>query len=633
MLMKILLIIYHCEVGTVKPYQLVKPVPVTLVAVRNLIQQNELPRLPVPPLRQTCELYLRALEPVVEPDELKRTKDLVEEFQRAGGVGERLQRSLEQRADCTDNWLTEWYVKAFYMDLRKPLVIFSNAALILSPVTDRDTDLGQTRCAAKVISGNLDVKALIDSGTLPVEYMGGKQLCMKQCEQLMSACQVPGLKSDSLVFYSKSTTPPKHITVVHNFQFFKLDVYDSDGTRLTVDQLCVQLDRIRNSSKQSDVEPVGILTTQNRDTWSKTYSNLIKDETNRQSVSTIESSIFTVCLDGAMPPVSNDKYHQMLHGGGSQWNSGNRWFDKSMQVICGEDGTCGLNQSHAVIDGTSKMAFINQLVKIMKNPEVIQSPSEPLPMPQKLHFNITPEIQKDIDEAKQRVDILTQNLDLSVSVFKHFGKDVLKALKLSPDAFVQMAIQLAYYRIHHQCCPTEEPVSLRRFKLGRLTAINSNTRTSVAFVKAFDDPQKQNSERVHLMKKALEEHVWNAKKASRGQAITTHLFMLKALAAEENISIPGIFTDSSFFKVFDYKLVTSQVTSKVGCTSFMASEDFNAYSMCYSTFNEQFNFTVFYLHGSKTCTNNKAANLLRAVEDAMLDMRTLLENNITLECF
>lgn len=52
---------------------------------------------------------------------------------------------------------------------------------------------------------------------------------------------------------------------------------------------------------------------------------------------TIEKSICTVCLDAPMPRVSEDIYKshvaaQMLHGGGSHLNSGNRWFDKTLQV-------------------------------------------------------------------------------------------------------------------------------------------------------------------------------------------------------------------------------------------------------------------------------------------------------------
>lgn len=59
-------------------------------------------------------------------------------------------------------------------------------------------------------------------------------------------------------------------------QFFELDVYHSDGTPLTSDQIFVQLEKIWNSSLQTNKEPVGILTSNHRNTWAKAYNTLIK---------------------------------------------------------------------------------------------------------------------------------------------------------------------------------------------------------------------------------------------------------------------------------------------------------------------------------------------------------------------
>lgn len=60
------------------------------------------------------------------------------------------------------------------------------------------------------------------------------------------------------------------------FKFFVLDVYNSDSTPLTVDQLYMQLEKIWNSSLQTNKEPIGILTSNHRNTWGKAYNNLIK---------------------------------------------------------------------------------------------------------------------------------------------------------------------------------------------------------------------------------------------------------------------------------------------------------------------------------------------------------------------
>ncbi|XP_030636835.1 carnitine O-acetyltransferase [Chanos chanos] len=613
------------RVGFAKPTRLVKPVAVFQISDRPLVHQEGLPKLPVPPLKQTCERYLAALDPLVSEEELSHTRELIAEFLRSGGVGERLQKGLERRARKTENWLSEWWMQS-YLDSRMPVAVYTSPGVILPRMHFHDRQ-GQMRFAAKLIAGVLDFKAMIDNETLPVEYLGGKPLCMDQYYQVLSSCRIPGPKKDMVVNHAIGKTPPTHITVVHNFQFFVLDVYNSDGSPLTVDQIYAQLEKIWNSSLQTNKEPIGILTSNHRNTWGKAYNNLIKDKTNKESVRAIEKSIFTVCLDAPMPRVSDELYHsrvaaQMLHGGGSRWNSGNRWFDKTLQFIVGEDGSCGLTYEHAPAEGPPVVFLVDYVVEYMKRTEMVRAPMIPLPMPQKLRFNITPEVKKDIEKAKQNMNIMVHDLDVRVTSFTHYGKKFPKSQKMSPDSFIQMALQLAYYRMYQVCCPTYESASLRMFKLGRTEAVRSTSIESLKFVQAMDDQSVQNADKVALLGRAIKSHRAYLDMAIHGQAIDRHLLGLKMQGIEDLTSMPDIFMDTSYAVAMHFNLYTSQVGSKTDCFMCLGPMVPDGYGVCYNPMDDHINFSV---TAFNSCEETNATKLSRFLEEALLDMRTLLE--------
>ncbi|XP_036013849.1 carnitine O-acetyltransferase isoform X7 [Mus musculus] len=524
--------------------------------------------------------------------------------------------------------LSEWWLKTAYLQFRQPVVIYSSPGVIL-PKQDFVDLQGQLRFAAKLIEGVLDFKSMIDNETLPVEFLGGQPLCMNQYYQILSSCRVPGPKQDSVVNFLKSKRPPTHITVVHNYQFFELDVYHSDGTPLTSDQIFVQLEKIWNSSLQSNKEPVGILTSNHRNTWAKAYNNLIKDKVNRESVNSIQKSIFTVCLDKQVPRVSDDVYRnhvagQMLHGGGSKFNSGNRWFDKTLQFIVAEDGSCGMVYEHAAAEGPPIVALVDHVMEYTKKPELVRSPMVPLPMPKKLRFNITPEIKNDIEKAKQNLSIMIQDLDIMMLTFHHFGKDFPKSEKLSPDAFIQVALQLAYYRIYGQACATYESASLRMFHLGRTDTIRSASIDSLAFVKGMGDSTVPEQQKVELLRKAVQAHRAYTDRAIRGEAFDRHLLGLKLQAIEDLVSMPDIFMDTSYAIAMHFNLSTSQVPAKTDCVMFFGPVVPDGYGICYNPMEAHINFSV---SAYNSCAETNAARMAHYLEKALLDMRTLLQNH------
>jgi carnitine O-acetyltransferase len=61
---------------------------------RTFASQDKLPKLPIPPLEDTCRRYLRALEGLQSSEEHEATKRVVSEFLQ--GDGPRLQERLKQ---------------------------------------------------------------------------------------------------------------------------------------------------------------------------------------------------------------------------------------------------------------------------------------------------------------------------------------------------------------------------------------------------------------------------------------------------------------------------------------------------------------------------------------------------------
>ena len=57
------------------------------------------------------------------------------------------------------------------------------------------------------------------------------------------------------------------------------------------------------------------------------------------------------------------------------------------------------------------------------------------------------QLNKIIEESLSTAQKILDDVDLHLLVHNDFGKGKIKKCKVSPDAFIQMAMQLAYYRV------------------------------------------------------------------------------------------------------------------------------------------------------------------------------------------
>ena len=80
------------------------------------------------------------------------------------------------------------------------------------------------------------------------------------------------------------------------------------------------------------------------------------------------------------------------------------------------------------------------------------------------------------------------DLDLYIHPFDVFGKGLMKKCNVSPDAFVQMALQLAYRRDAGKFSLTYEASMTRLFREGRTETVRPCTIEAAEWARAMEDP-------------------------------------------------------------------------------------------------------------------------------------------------
>uniref|UniRef100_A0A8C4EA66 Choline O-acetyltransferase n=1 Tax=Dicentrarchus labrax TaxID=13489 RepID=A0A8C4EA66_DICLA len=581
-----------------------------------------LPKLPLPALKDTLEVYLRCVKHLLTEEQFNKTQNIVKQFGAPGGVGELLQSKLMERRQNKANWVYDYWLNDMYLNNRLALPVNSSPVMVF-PQQNFKAPIDSLRFAAHLISGVLEYKTLLDAHALPVDYargqLAGTPLCMEQYYRLFTSYRLPGPERDTLVAQESSVMPePEHIIVACKNQFFVLDVV-INFRRLNERDLLTQLEKIARMAdiEEEQLPPIGLLTSDGRTEWAEARSALMRESTNRDSLDMIERCLCLVCLDDATGPELSDTTRAMLmlHGGGAAKNGGNRWYDKPMQFVVGADGCCGVVCEHSAFEGIVLVQCTEYLLKYM-----IGSPSKlvraasvsELPAPRRLRWKCTPEIHKLLASSADKLQRLVKNLDMNVHKFYDYGKEFIKKQKMSPDAYIQVALQLAYYRCHGRPVSTYESASIRRFKEGRVDNIRSATPEALAFVKAMTNGEQSTC--------AISAQTKYTILAITGMAIDNHLLGLREIAHDLKIEKPEIFKDEAHLISNQFILSTSQVPTTVEMFCCYGPVLPNGYGACY---NPQSNHIIFSVSSFRESPETSSAEFVKCLVQGLLDMRDL----------
>lgn len=516
--------------------------------------EDSLPHLPVPSLEETAKRYLKSIHPLLTKDEYAASEKAVAAFRKPGGLGETLQDRLIARAkdEKHKNWIAEWWNDAAYLSYRDPVVPY--VSYFYSFRDDRRRRNPAKRAAA-ITTAALEFKRQVDEGSLEPEYMRKKPMAMSSYQYMFNCSRVAADPLDYPIMYGPQGND--HIVVIRKNQFFKVPTHVG-GKQLNTSELEHQFSTIYQIAEKSP--PIGSITSFPRDQGVKARANLLAASTlNAESLKDIESSSFIVCLDNSSPITLEERSRGYWHGDGA-----NRWYDKPLQFIINDNGTAGFQGEHSMMDGTPTHRLcdtVNALIVHKKldfdNPSVRSNLSEPTP----LRFELSSEILEDLAEAQKQFTALIAAHDLRVQAYQGYGKGLIKKFKCSPDAYVQMVIQLAYHKMYGKNRPTYESAATRKFALGRTETTRTVSDESVAFTDAMANPEQGREECEKLFRAAVAAHVKYTMDASEGHGVDRHLFGLKKLV-KDGEELPEIFRDPAYTYSSTWYISSSQLSSE-----------------------------------------------------------------------
>uniref|UniRef100_A0A8C5L6C7 Carnitine O-palmitoyltransferase 1, muscle isoform n=1 Tax=Jaculus jaculus TaxID=51337 RepID=A0A8C5L6C7_JACJA len=486
--------------------------------------QTSLPRLPVPAVKDTVSRYLESVRPLMKEEDFKRMTALAQDF--TVNLGPKLQWYLKLKSWWATNYVSDWWEEYIYLRGRGPLMVNSNyyAMMHMPPCASGFTwVLGNQTHIIRLYTFFFQIRLL--GSTIP--------LCSAQWERLFNTSRIPGEETDTIQHIKDS----RHIVVYHRGRYFKVWVYH-DGRLLRPRELEQQMQRILDdpSEPQPGEARLAALTAADRVPWAKCRQTYFARGKNKQSLDAIEKAAFFVTLDETEqgyrredPVESLDSYAKsLLHG-----KCYDRWFDKSITFIVFKNGKMGMNAEHSWADAP----IVGHLWEFVMATDVYQlcytedghcrgDTNSNIPSPTRLQWDIPEECQEVIETSLSSASLLANDVDIYSFPFEAFGKGLIKKCRTSPDAFIQLALQLAHYKDMGKFCLTYEASMTRLFREGRTETVRSCTTESCNFVLAMMDPRKTMEQRLKLFKIASDKHQHLYRLAMTGAGIDRHLFCL-----------------------------------------------------------------------------------------------------------
>ncbi|KIM67526.1 hypothetical protein SCLCIDRAFT_21056 [Scleroderma citrinum Foug A] len=532
--------------------------------------------------------------PVTEA--LRKHEDIVRSFLNGPGQTAQARLLALDKASPHNWLDDNFWLKKMYLEWRAPLLINSNWWLTFVNDTDVPdkviTDQGQgftpwqIRRAACLVHRVLNFKHRMQSQELYPDTHTCRIWLRRCTSAIFNTCRIPQLGCDTLASPAAHTSPwtSNIVVMAHDF-FYTLRVVEVEsGAPLDIDEIergirCIVLDVLRRKRKG--------------ETAVRNYTHLRSlSPKNAQSLDAIHESLFILSLDHwpapsaseankdsalltfptdkavqrncpvqpvppkaqqatALPmgtekssctsdlnisnPAPDDLFdHQQCTRASPALQ--NRFFDKPLQLIVERTTCASACREHSPIDVLVPSVVYEWAIARASGISLVGGRQLKLAGCEKwgrLDFDASPQIEAAIADAMHRAKKLVTDSDHNVLYFTEFGGHEMQRISnYSPDAFVQLALQFAYYRLHGRMMPVYETVLQMcgpwkgRSQKGYTTEPGKNQR---------DEQHKVTSPSslFALLTLALRAHALLTRAAAAGRGIDRHLLGLRCVLDSE----------------------------------------------------------------------------------------------------
>uniref|UniRef100_A0A8C2K787 Carnitine O-palmitoyltransferase 1, muscle isoform n=1 Tax=Cyprinus carpio TaxID=7962 RepID=A0A8C2K787_CYPCA len=573
--------------------------------------------------------YLESVRPLLDDEQYKQMETVANDFKK--DPAPKFQKHLKLKSWWATNYVSDWWEEYIYLRGRDPIMVNSNfytMDLLYVIPTHR-----QAARAGNVVHAMLQYRRKLERGELtPFPIMPSVLSC--QLRRMFNTTRIPGIETD----FVQHLKDRKHLVVYHRGRFFKVWLYYG-GRHLWPSELELQFQRILDDKSEPQPGELKLpsLTAGNRVPWARARLKYFTEGINQASLEAIETAAFFLTLDdeahGYDPENirSLDLYAKsLLHG-----KCYDRWFDKSFTLIVYKNGKIGVNTEHSWADSP----IIGHMWEYVLATDCFQlgytaeghckgDINKSLATPTRLQWDIPKACQEIIESSYMIAKGIANDVDFHGCLFNEFGKGLIKKCRTSPDAFIQLALQLAHYRDKGEFCLTYESSMTRMFREGRTETVRSCTCESTAFVRAMED--ESTTQRLALFKKAADKHQNMYRLAMTGAGIDRHLFCLYIVS-----KVMGI--DSPFLKQVlsePWRLSTSQTPQQqlnlidiqkfpkyVGAGGGFGPVADDGYGVSYIIVGE--NLITFHISSKFSSPETDSFRFGQNIRQAMLDIRAL----------